>query len=450
MNINKEIIDDLNAVVSVKIVEDDYRKKVDDVLKDFRKNASLNGFRKGMVPMGIIKKLYYKPILADEINKIVSESLINYIRDEKIKILGEPIPHIDHEKQIDFDRDTEFEFSFDLGIVQDFSLNVSSKDKVPFYIIEVDDGAIEEYLDDIRKRTGEFVPADTTEGDELIKGSLKQIGPDNAFPENGIEVDDASFSMGMIRDEDIKKKFIGIKTGEKIVFDIRKAFPDDSYLAGLFKIDKTKVKSIKDLFEISIREILKYEKHPVNQELFDKIYGEGKVNSEEEFREKLIGELKNNYEYESNYRFALDAKKYLLNKTKLRLPVEFLKRWILKTNDKITSEQLDKEFSNYEEEFQWQLIKDQLIRENEISVSDEELLEYAVQLARNQFYQYGLYNVQDDYLMNYAREQLTRKEEARRLRDQKYEERIIKFLKETVKLDKKEVSREKFRKLFEK
>lgn len=450
MDIRKEIIDDLNAVVSVKIAEEDYQKKVEDVLKDYKKKATLDGFRPGMVPMGIVKKLYYRPVLADEINKIVAQSLMNYIRDEKLRILGEPLPHIDNAKQIDFDSDKEFEFSFDLGLVQDFTLNINSKDKIPFYTIKVENDAVEEYLENIRKRSGEFVPTDTAKEDEMIKGSLKQAENESTLTENGIELEETSFSIAMIKDDDIKKQFIGSKAGDRIVFEVKKAFPDEADLAGFLRIDRTKVKGIKDPFEFIIKEILKFEKHAVDQALFDKVYGEGRVKTEEEFREKLIEELKNNYEYESNFRFAIDAKKYLINKAKLRLPVGFLKRWILATNDKITSEQIDNEFSEYEEEFQWQLIKDQLIRENEISVSDEELLEYTAQLARNQFYQYGLYNVEDDYIVNYAREQLTHKEEARRLRDQKYEERIMKFMKETVKLDKKEISREKFRKLFEK
>jgi trigger factor len=199
-----------------------------------------------------------------------------------------------------------------------------------------------------------------------------------------------------------------------------------------------------------INEILKFENHPINQELFNKTFGEDQVKSEEEFNAKIREEIKANYERESNYRFALDCKKYLIKKAGITLPVDFLKRWVLATNEKMTQEQIDKDFGEYEEEFQWQLIKDQLIRENEISVSEEELLEYAVIMARNQFYQYGLYNVPDEHIQKYAQEQLTRKDDARRLRDMKYEDKIISFMKETVKLDNKEITLEKFRKLFEK
>jgi trigger factor len=450
MNITKENLNDLNAVVSIKLVAEDYHQKVEDVLKDYRKKAKVDGFRPGMVPLGLIKKIYYKPILADEINKLVSESLMNYIQDEKLRILGEPLPHAGQENSIDFDNDTEFEFSFDIGIVPDFKLNISNKDKIIFYTIKVEDKVIDEYEENVTKRFGDFLPVKKAKGDELIKGILKQVDDTGNIIEGGFSVDEASFSLDMIKDEAIKKLFVGSKPGGQIIFDLRKAFPNDPELVTLLKIDREKAAEITGPFQVNIKEILKFEKHPVDQDLFNKTFGEGIVKSEEEFREKIIEEIKANLERESNYRFALDCKKYLIKKAGLTLPVDFLKRWLLETNDKIKAEQIDKEFEEYEEEFEWQLIKDQMVRENEISVSEEELFEYAFMMARNQFYQYGLYNVPDEHIEKYAREQLTRKEDARRLRDQKYEDKIITFMKDTVKLDKKDITSEKFKKLFEK
>ena len=450
MNISKENLNDLNAIVTVKLVAEDYTQKVENVLKDYRKKAKIDGFRPGMVPMGLVKKMYYKPILVEEINKLVSESLMDYIRDEKLRILGEPLPHTGKENTIDFDNDTEFEFSFDLGIVPDFKLNITDKDKIIFYSIEVEDKVIDEYAENIVKRFGDFLPVDSAKGDELIKANLRQVDKKSIIIEDGFTVEDASFSLDMIKEGTVNKLFVGAKPGDKITFDLRKAYPDETDLVTLLKIDREKAAEIKGLFQADIKEILKFEKHPVNQELFDKAFGEGLVKSEDEFRQKLIDEIKANYERESNYRFALDSKDYLIKKAKLSLPVEFLKRWILETNDKMTAEQLDKEFAEYENEFHWQLIKDQLIRENEISVSEEELFEYALVMTRNQFYQYGLYNVTEEQISQYAREQLSRKEDARRFRDQKFEDKIIAFMKETVKLDKKVITAEKFKKLFEK
>ncbi len=450
MNITNQKIDDLNAVVSIKLIPEDYQVKVDEVLKDYRKKAKIDGFRPGMVPMGLVKKLYYKPILAEEINKLISENLMKYIRDEKIKILGEPLPHKDDDKVIDFDKDTEFEFSFDLGLFVDFSLNISEKDKIVYYTIKVEDEVINEYSDNVTKRFGDFVPVDVAGNDEMIKGNLIQLDSEGIPVQEGIKAENISISLDIMKDESVKNLFKGKKPGQSVDFDLRKAYPNDVELSSLLKIEKSLVVSIEGEFRIDILEILAFKKHEMNQELFDKVYGENQVKSEAEFREKLVDELKANYERESNYKFAIDSKEYLIKKTNLALPVDFLKRWILETNEKMSSEQIEKEFTDYEKEFQWQLIKDQLIRENDIKVSEEELLEYSVSLARNQFYQYGLYNVPEEHIIQYAKEQLTKKEEARRLFDQKYEDKIYKLLKEKVKLEMKEITAENFKKLFEK
>ena len=431
-------------------MQEDYQSKVEEVLKDYRKKAKIDGFRPGMVPAGLIKKLYYKPVLAEEINKLISENLMNYIKEEKLKILGEPLPHKQTEKLIDFDKDTEFEFSFDLGLYRDFSLNISDKDKIVYYNIKVEDSIIEEYKENVAKRFGDFSPVDAAGKDELIKGNLSQLNADGNVADDGIRAENISMSLDMMKDETVKKLFKGKKAGDKVDFDLRKAYPSDVELSSLLRIDKELVASIEGLFRIDIAEILEFKKHEINQELFDKVYGENQVKSEAEFLEKLVGELKVNYERESNYKFALDSKDYLINKAKVELPVEFLKRWILEANEKMTAEQIEKEFSEYEKEFQWQLIKDQIIRENDIKVTEEELLEYAVNMAKNQFYQYGLYNVPEEHIAQYAKEQLSKKDEARRLYEQKFEDNIYKFMKEKVKLDKKETTAEKFKKLFEK
>lgn len=449
MNITKENVNDLNAVISLKIVAEDYTQKVEDVLKDYRKKAKVDGFRPGMVPMGMIKRMYYKPVLAEEINKLVSESLMNFIQEEKLKILGEPLAH-DGQKPIDFDTDTEFEFSFDVGLVPDFAINAGKDDQLPFYNITVGDNTVNDYVDNVAKRFGDFIPVEVSTGSELVKGSIMQVDEQQKPVEGGFTNEEASYSLDMIKDEEVRKQFTGIKSGDKVVFDIRKAYPNDTDLIALFKTDKEKAPEITGLFEASVKEIKKFEKHPVNQELFDKAYGEGIVKTEDEFKDKIREEIKANYERESNYRFALDTKDYLIKKANLSLPVEFLKRWLLDANEKMTREQVDKDFAGFETEFQWQLIKDQLVRENSISVSDEELFEFSMMMARNQFYQYGLYNVADEHIERYVNEQLSRKEDVRRLREQKFEEKVILFMKENATLGNKEITLEDFQKLFEK
>jgi trigger factor len=450
MNITKEPVDNLNAVITVKVDENDYQEKVEDVLKDYRKKANIKGFRPGKVPMGMIRKMYYIPVLVEEINRMVSDKLMTYIHEEKLAILGEPMPHNGDQKEPDFTNDKEFEFKFDLGLAPDFKADVTEKDKITFYTIKVEDKVINDQIDNIAKRFGEFYPVEEAKGDELVVADLYELDEKNQRMDEGVYSEQASMSLDMMKDEKEKKAFKAKKVGDIVVFNVKVAYPNDAELSSLLKVEKEKLAELSSKFEAEIKEIKAFQKHEVNQELFDKVYGEGTVKSKEEFKEKISEELKMNYERESNYKFALDSKDYFIKKAKIDLPVEFLKRWIVATNEEMSEDKIDQEFASYEDEFRWQLIKDRMIRAYEINVSEQELLEYAFILSKNQFYQYGLYNVPDEQIENYAREQLTKPEESRRLRDQKYEDKLIKFIKESVKLEKKEITEEKFRKLFEK
>lgn len=449
MNISREKIDDLNEVINLKIGSEDYSEKVDVALKDYRKKARIDGFRPGMVPMGLIKKLYYKPVLAEEINKMVSENLLKYIRDEKIRILGEPLPH-SNEKQIDFDKDTEFEFSFDIGLYPEFTASVSDNDKIDFYEIKIDEQEIEKTLADVSKRFGELVPAEEVTGNEYLKGNLYQSDAEGTLVENGISVEDASISLDIMKDDDIRKLFTGAKAGDKITFDLKTAYPNNTDLSSLLKITKEEAEAVKGLFTFEIKEIQVFKDHEINQGLFDKVYGEGQVSSEEDFRQKIREELAHNYQRESEYKFSLDAKEYFINKAKIDLPIDFLKRWMIETNKNITAEQVEKDISEYEDDFKWQIIKDQIVKENEITASEEEVFEFSRAMTRNQFYGYGLHNIPEDYIDQYSREQLAKKDAARKIYDQLLEQKAYRFIQESVKLEKKEVKMDEFKKLFEK
>jgi trigger factor len=450
MDISREQNDDLNAVVTIKLAEPDYQERVDTVLRDYRKKANIKGFRPGKVPMGMIRKMYYKPVLVDEINRMVSERLLSYIQEEKLNILGEPMPHVEEGKTLDFDNDKEFEFKFDLGLAPDLDVEVSEKDKIPFYQIKIEDKAIDDQVDNVAKRFGDFIAVEKATGDELVVADLYELDENKNRKEEGVVSEEASMSLDMVKDDKEKKNFEGKSTGDKVVFDIKKAYPNEAELSSLLKVEKDKLPEINENFEAELKEVKEFEKHEVNQELFDKVYGEGNVNTIDEFRQRISDELKMNYERESNYKFALDVKDYYTDKASVDLPADFLKRWIVATNEDITEEKIDEEFNNYEEEFKWQLVKDKIVKDNEITVSDEELLEYAFILSKNQFYQYGLYQVPDEQIESFAKEQLQKPEEARRIKNQKTEEKVVKFVKETVNLDEKEVTEEKFRKLFEK
>ena len=450
MNISQENSDKLNAILNVKVEQADYAERVEKVLKDYRRQAKVDGFRPGMVPMGIIKKMYHTPVLVDEVNKLVSESLFNYLQENKVNILGEPLPHKDEEVKFDFDKDTEFEFKFDLGLAPDLSLEVSAKDKVAFYKIKVDKKQQDEYKDQLLQRFGEFKAVDKAGNDELIKGSLVKVDKEGKELENGIRVDNISMSLEMMKDDDQRVLFSGAAGGDQVVFDVKKAFPNDTELASLLRIDKTEVAMLEGTFKCFIDEVNKFERAVTGQEFYDKVYGEGEVKTEEEFTKRVTEEIALNYVRESEYRFMVDAREALIKKAKIDLPVEFLKRWMVETNEQITEEQVAEDFDKYEDDFRWQLIKEHLLKQQDIKVSEEEALEAAKAMVLNQYMQYGMSNVPEEYLENYAKEMMAKPEESRKFYEQKGEEKLISYIKSIVKLDEKEVSSEKFRKLYEK
>ncbi len=450
MKISQESTDKLNAILNVKVEQADYAERANKAPKDYRRKARVDGFRPGKVPMGIIKKMYYTPVLVDEVNKLVSESLFNYLKDNNVNILGEPLPHKDEEQKVDFEKDTEFEFKFDLGLAPELSLAVTAKDKVPYYKIKVDKKQQDEHKDSLLQRFGEFKAVEKAGDDELIKGTLVKVDKEGIEVENGIRVDNISMSLEMMKDDDQKVLFSGTAGGDEVVFDVKKAFPNDTELASLLRVDKTEVAMLEGTFKCIIEEVNKFERAVVGEAFYDKVYGEGEVKSEEEFTKRVTEEIALNYERESEYRFMVDAREALIKKAKIDLPVEFLKRWMVETNEQITEEQVKEDFEKYEDDFRWQLIKEHLLKQQDIKVTEEEALEAAKGMVLNQYMQYGISNVPDDYLENYAKEMMSKPEEARKFYEQKGEEKLISYIKSTVKLDEKEVSSEKFRKLYEK
>ncbi len=449
MNITKENVDKLNALLTVSVEKSDYQEKVDKVLRDYRRNANIKGFRQGNAPMGMIKRMYYVPVLADEVNKLVSESLFDYLGKEEIRILGEPLAKRNEEKIIDFEKDENFEFQFELGLSPEIKLEISDKDKFPYYRIKIAKKEIDEYKENVAKRYGEFIPVEAAGNNELIKGDLVQVSKDGEEIEEGIRAEDVSMSLDMMKNADQQLLFKGAKKGEGIVFDVKKAYPNDTEIASLLRIKKDQVQLIEGKFKCKIKDIQRFEKSEMKQELFDKVYGEGTVKSEAEFLEKLKEEMSVQYKRDSEYRFGIDVKDSLIKKAKIDLPVEFLKRWLVETNENLTKEQVDADFSQYEDDFRWQLIKDHLYKVHEIKVNESEIKESAKDVARAQYYQYGIMDIPDEYLEGYANELLSKKEEARRISDRKLEEKLLNFIKNSAKLEDKEIAIDKFRKLFD-
>jgi trigger factor len=449
MNITKENIDDLNAVLKVQIEKNDYEGKVENVLKDYRKKADIKGFRPGMVPIGLLKKMYGKAVQIDEINKIVSEGIHKYITDEKLDILGDPLPKTDEHEVIDFDTQESFTFSFELGLAPDIELNFSNKDKVNYYNITIDDKMKNDYVENYTRRFGELKKVGEIADKDVIRGKLEETDPDGNLLSDGIIVEEASISVEIISDNSIKELFSGKKLDDTINFNVKKAFKNDTEIASLLNKKKDEITDIKGDFRFTVKEISRFYPAEIGKELFDRIYGEGVVNNEEEFMNKLIDEISNNLKRESEYRFMVDIKKMAIDKSDVQFPEEFLKKWLLKVNDKATPELIDKEFDSFKNDLKWQLIRNKVAREKEMKISEEELQKEAENITRMQFQQYGLFYATEEQITNYAKETLSREDDAKRIADRILDEKVIAVLKDMVKLDDKDITVEEFNKLYE-
>ena len=450
MNIVKENINDLTAVLKVNITKEDYTEKVENVIKDYRKKARIDGFRPGKVPTGLIQKMYGKGILLEEVNKLISESLTNYIRDEKLNLLGEPLPS-ENQKTADFDTETEFEFLFDVAIAPEVEIKLSKKDKVPYYSIKVDDKLLESHTDNYARKFGQFVDVEETTDIEMLSGNFIQLTEEGNISEDGIKSEDVKITIEYIKDADIKAGFAGKKVADKVSFNIRKAYPSDSEIASMLKVDKEIAKNITGDFQFEIVKIQRFEKAEINQELYDNAFGKDVIKSDEEFKAKVTEEIKSNFVRETDYRFMIDAKQKFVEKINPELPTEFLKRWLTVANEgKFTAEQIEEEYPKFEDDLKWQLIKDKIIRDNELKVEESEVLDAAKEVTAAQFAQYGLANLPDEQLEQYAQEILKKDGERRNLYEKKFEDKVVDFIKDSVKLDNKEVTTEEFQKLWEK
>ena len=450
MNITKENKDELNAVLKIQIDPEDYRERVDKVVKDYKKKAKMDGFRPGKVPEGLIRKMYGRAIKVDEVNKLVSEKLSEYLQSEELNILGEPLPSKEEQKSIDWDHDEQLEFAFDLGIAPEIEVNVSGHDKIPYYTIQITDELIDKQVENYQQRLGEFKPIDQVENlDEMITAHITELDDQGNIKEGGIFKENATITLSVVKDEDIKKQFENAAAGDAVDIDLKKAFPNDTEISSMLNIEKEKAAELEGLFRINIEEVKKFEQAEVNQELFDKIYGEGNVTSNEEFREKIREELEQQLKPESERKLAHDVKEHFVRKVNPKIPSEFLKRWLKETQNDLSEEDIEKDFSRFEHDVKWDLIKNKIAKENEIQVEEDEILELAKQVTQQQFQQYGLGNLPDEQIENYAKEILKKDEDRRKLRERKYEEKVVEHIKQRVKLDEKEVTSEEFQKLIE-
>ncbi len=450
MNISFECADKVNGLMTIVVEKADYEEKVEKTLKDYRKKAQMPGFRPGMVPMGLIKKQYGTAVKVDEVNRLLGEKLYEYVRENKIQMLGEPLPNEEKQQPQDFQQDGPFTFVFDIAVAPEFKAELTDKDSIDYYNIKVDDKLIDDQVQMYASQAGEFVEAQEWSGNDTLKGDLRQLDENGNTLEGGIETEGGMVMPSYIKGEDEKKKFDGAKLGDIITFNPKKAYPDnDAEVAALLKVDKEKVKDLTADFSFQITEIRHFQPAAVDAKLFERVFGEG-VKDEADFRQRISDAIKPQLQANGDYKFMLDVRKYMEQKVgELTFPEALLKRIMLNSNKDKGADFVEKNFKASVDELKWHLIKEQLVVASGVKVEDDDLKQVAKAAIRQQFAQYGMTNVPEDVLENYANEQLKKREQVDQFVDRAIDAKLAEALKGTVKLNMKEVTLDEFNKLMQ-
>jgi len=447
MNITFEAPDKINGLMTITLESADYQPEVEKTLKDYRKRANIPGFRPGQAPMGMIKRQFGTSVKVDAVNKLLGEKLYEYVRENKIQMLGEPLPS-EQQEALDFESDQPLTFKFDIAVAPEFEAKLSAKDKVPFYNITVDDKLIDQQVEMYQSRAGQYEKVEQFDAEQrdMLKGDLREVN-------GSIEVADAVLMPQYMKVDDQKKLFDGCKLGDVITWNPRKAYPEsDVEVSSLLKIQKEEVKDHEGDFTFQITEISRFVKAEVNQALFDQTFGEGTVKSEKEFRQKIADQISQQFKADSDYKFLLDVREHMEKKVgKLEFPEAILKRVMIQNNKdrKDAQEYVEKNFELSIKELGWHLIKEQLVAAQGIKVEEDDLKQVAKEAARAQFAQYGMSNVPDEYLDNYAQEMLKKRENVDGLVDRAVDVKLTAALKGVVKLDEKDITLEDFQKMLQ-
>jgi trigger factor len=450
MKISFENPDKINGLMTLTVEVDDYKEKVEKTLKDYRKKANVPGFRPGNVPMNIIKRQYGTAVKVDVVNKIIGEEMYKYLRENNVKMLGEPLPS---EKQVpqDLEKEGDYEFIFDIAVAPEFTISLSNKDKVDYFDIQPDDKLIDQQVEMFASRNGHYDKAEVYDPEQrdMLKGDLRQLDDEGNTLEGGITVADAVLMPQYIKEEAQKALFDGAKLGDIITFNPKKAYPEsDTEVAALLKLKKEEVADINADFSFQVTEISRFVKSALDQDLFDSVFGEGNVKTEEEFRSRIADGLKAQLAGESDYRFLLDVRKYAENKVgEITFPEDILKRVMKAGNKDKDADYVDKHFDASIRELKWHLIKEQLVAANDVKIEDTDVKAVAKEMARAQFAQYGMNNVPDEYLDGYADDMLKQKENVDSLVDRAIDRKLIDVLKNVVKLNVKTVTLDEFNKI---
>ncbi len=445
MKITRENGDNGYAVVKVTIEPLDYEKTVAEKLREYRMKASLPGFRPGKVPASLIQKRFGKPLLAEEVNNLLSNNLTNYLRDEKISILGDPLPNMEQQKTIDWDQESEFEFVFDIAISPEVNISLGETGAFDYYKIKVDEKMMEENIESIRMSFGTNAETDVVKEKSSVRGDFLQLAANGEKAEEAIVADGVLIAVDMMKDEEVRQNITGKKVGDVVIFDPVKTFGDRHEVGHMLNISHEAAEQVEGDFSFTIRSILDFQKAELNEELYKKVYGEeSDIATEEKFREQVSEEIARNLSRSSDQKFAMDARENLLNSNEINLPEEFLKRWLKEVNKEMDDEQIEKDFPAFTRDLRWQLIKNSLIRDHEIRVEEEEVTALARQIAISQFQQYGIYQIQDEHLEAYVKRILESEEDRERMVRRLFEDKVFATIREKATIVEKEVSSDEF------
>ncbi|HEX8024079.1 trigger factor [Mucilaginibacter sp.] len=439
MNITQEKINDLNAVVKININPEDYQPRVEKAIKENAKKAKLPGFRPGMVPAAHIKKMYGKSILVDEINNLLQDTLNNYIDEQKLAVLGQPLPAIDDNKEYNWDFADNFEFKYELGLAPEFSINFSSTDKLTQYVIKVDDETLASRIKNIRRSYGKMTNPDVSADDDVLYSELVQLSADGSVFEGGI-TNTASVRLDQIKDEAIKASLIGLKKDDVLTFDIRKAFDNDAAkIAGLLKIEEDDAADLRSDFQLTVKNVNRLEESDLNQEFFDKLFGEGTVTTEEEFRTKITEELESMMVQDADRKLQDDTYKLAIAKVDFALPDEFLKRWLKATNEKLSDEELEGGYNDFAQNLKWTLIENKVITDNSIEIKYEDVFELAKIRLDQQFRMYSPTAIPEEQLGQYTVQYLQNKDNANKIFEEVKALKVFDYIKNVITLDKQDI-----------
>jgi trigger factor len=440
MKVTQKQAEDLTLMVSLTIGNDDYAPKIKKILGDYRRNADIKGFRKGMAPMSMIEKMHGQSAMVDAVNNLISDGLNNFINDNKLNIIGEPLANETEQKPVSWKAGEDMEFIFDIALAPKVELNLSAEDKIVYYEAELSKDEIAKYKSNVLRQFGQLGVVDAIgEEEDFIIADLIQ---------GETRVEGTYVALRSIEDKKIKKQFMGKKAGDEFDVDVNKAFVNEADRAALLKVTKEELASVEPMWKIVVKEVKRFIEPEINQELFNKMFGEGVVNTIEEFEAKIVERMRSEYAQESDYRFMLDARDYLIEKAAIAVPEKFLKRWLFTANEgKFTMDEIEKDFGLFLKDFRWQMIRQYFVKEQKLETKREELVAQAKNIAAYQFAMYGLPNVPEEQLNQYADSLLSNEKEGRRIFDKVEEDKVIGYVRSVVKLDKKSVSVDKLREM---